>query len=225
MRFPIVIGFLAALVIGILAVAGLLSMIGDEPALAPTPRAPTVAPLETATPPVQASPNPSPDATASPQAGASPSGLFTQPPEGLGIGQRAPRIQVDQLGGGTLDTRRYRGKPLWINFMATWCPQCRDELPMMEDLQAQLVEEMNIVLIDVGEDPQTVADFIDSLNVDLPTGLDEDGTVQQQWGAYALPVHYWIDGQGVVQSILFGGAPREIFIESIRTVVPEAPIE
>jgi hypothetical protein len=70
-----------------------------------------------------------------------------------------------------------------------------------------------------------VRDFVRSLDVDLPVGVDADGTVQRQWGAYALPVHYWLDADGIVREMVFGGAPEEIFIQSITAVVPEFSAE
>jgi thiol-disulfide isomerase/thioredoxin len=221
MRSPTLLGALAALAIGTIAMVVLLAAVLDRPASVPTPGAPTAPPLSTGSPRQTALPtaigSAGPGATGSPQ-------LFTQPPEGVGIGQRAPRIELPQLGGGTIDTGALEG-PLWINFMATWCPSCRDELPMMESMQGQLGEELTIVLVDVNEDRQLVRDFIESLNVSLPTALDEEGLAQQAWGAYALPKHFWLDADGVVQAVLFGGAPRDVFIESIRSVVPDAAVE
>lgn len=221
MRFPSLLGALAALVVGAIVIVLLLGTVLGQPTAVPTPGGPTAPPLATDTP------LPSAEAT-----GAVPSGplagesvpAFTQPPEGLAVGDRAPRIELPMLGGGTLDTAAIEG-PLWINFMATWCPQCRDELPMMEGFQEQLGDELTLVLVDVKEDRQMVRQFIESLGVQLPTGIDEDGAVQSQWGAFALPKHFWVDGDGVVQAVLFGGAPRDLFIESIRAVVPEAEVE
>ena len=221
MQSPSLLGALAALAVGAIVIVVFLGVVLDQPAAVPTPGGPTAPPLPTDTPPSASQP------TDAAPTGASASGSpppFTQPPQGVGVGLVAPSIELPELGGGTLDTGAIEG-PLWINFMATWCPQCRDELPMMESMQAQLGEELTIVLVDVNEDRQTVRDFITSLGVGLRTGLDEDGTVQQEWGAFALPVHYWLDGDGVVQAMLFGGAPRDLFIESIRTVVREAEVE
>ena len=61
-----------------------------------------------------------------------------------------------------------------------------------------------------------------SLQVDLPTALDQDAAVQRQWGAYALPVHYFLDANGVVQEVVYGGAPRELFESAVHKVVPDA---
>jgi thiol-disulfide isomerase/thioredoxin len=105
--------------------------------------------------------------------------------------------------------------------MATWCPQCRTELPMMQRFQGQLTDKMTLLVIDVGEDRQTVKTFLNDLNVDLTVGLDPGGAIQAQWGANALPVHFLLDGDGVVQQIVYGGAPEEVFIRAITAVVPD----
>jgi thiol-disulfide isomerase/thioredoxin len=221
MRSPTVLGVVAALATGIIAIVLVLALTVGEDPTAPTPGAPTAPPLASATT-VAASPRSSSTPGASPAASVP---AFTEPPQGLAVGQTAPRIELPLLGGATLDTRDYRGTPVWINFMATWCPQCQDELPMMESKQAQLGEALRVVLVDVGEDPEVVEGFIDSLGVQLPTAIDQNGAVQAEWGAYGLPIHFWLDAEGVIQAVLFGGAPREKFIESIITVVPDVEVE
>jgi thiol-disulfide isomerase/thioredoxin len=121
-----------------------------------------------------------------------------------------------------MNTDDFRGQPLWVNFMATWCPQCQDELPMMRRYARQLDGLMNVLIIDVGEDEETVRAFMEALEVNqLPTGVDENGEVQAQWGAYALPVHFWLDEEGIVREVVYGGAPPEIFVDAITAVVPE----
>jgi thiol-disulfide isomerase/thioredoxin len=132
----------------------------------------------------------------------------------------APELKVTLTDGSLMDTADFAG-PLWINFMATWCPQCATELPMMARLQGKLKDQMTVLVVDVGEDRATVRDFMKGLNVDLTVGLDPDGTIQRQWGANALPIHIWVDADGVVQQIVYGGAPEQSFIEAITALVPE----
>jgi thiol-disulfide isomerase/thioredoxin len=125
------------------------------------------------------------------------------------------------LDGSVMNTADFEGSPLWVNFMATWCPQCQDELPMMRRFNRQLDGAMTILIVDVGEDPQTVRQFMRSLDIQLPVGVDPEGSVQQQWGVFGLPVHFWLDEEGIVREIVYGGAPEEIFVEAITSVVPE----
>jgi thiol-disulfide isomerase/thioredoxin len=120
-----------------------------------------------------------------------------------------------------MNTSDFAGKPMWINFMATWCPQCQTELPMMQEYSKLLDDSMTVLVVDVGEDHDTVKAFMKSLDFDLPVGVDEDMSVARSWGTYALPVHYMLDEQGVVQEIVYGGAPPDIFIQAITDVVPD----
>jgi thiol-disulfide isomerase/thioredoxin len=224
MRFPVIIGALAALAVGTLLLVYLLDSVVAEPPRQPSPRIPTLPPIAQPSPATTASPPPTPPA-GSPAPIETPAVGSPEPDTGVGVGDRAPVIRLPQLDGGTLDTSEYAGTPLWINFMATWCPQCVDELPMMELWQEQLGEDMNIVIVDVGEDEETVADFVEALGVTLPVGLDPESATQAEWGWFVLPIHFWLDEEGVVHSVVFGGAPRTIFAETVLELVPEAELD
>jgi cytochrome c biogenesis protein CcmG, thiol:disulfide interchange protein DsbE len=209
MRLPDVLGVLGALVVGgLLTVLLLASAVGEQPAL-PTPVPPTIPPLPSFAASTTA-PSPTDRASAEPTV-----------QTGVAIGQRAPAIEVTLLDGSVMNTADFSGSPLWVNFMATWCPQCQDELPMMRRFNRQLDGAMTILIVDVGEDPQTVRRFMRDLGIELPVGVDQAGTVQDQWGVYGLPVHFWLDEEGIVREIVYGGAPEEIFVGAITTVVPE----
>jgi thiol-disulfide isomerase/thioredoxin len=225
MRISVLIGAIAGLLLGGAIVAFVLASALAEPPLAPTPTVPSLPPV--AVPTLEPTDSPVPTSTAGPTASPTDSGEPgepTEPPEGIGLGQEAPRIVLPALGGGTFDTAQYTGRPLWINFMATWCPQCVDELPMMELMQEQLGDGMSIVIVDVGEEEELVADFISDIGSTLPVGIDSDSAIQREWGAYALPVHFWVDEEGVIRSILYGGAPRDAFVESVLNLVPDADL-
>jgi thiol-disulfide isomerase/thioredoxin len=207
-------------VVGALIVGGLLTVLLLASTLGTSPTLPTRAPQTI--PPL-----PTPTGNGS-LPSAVPSGTpFTsaQPGTGTAIGQVAPEIRVTLTDGSLMATADFGGQPMWVTFMATWCPQCVDELPMMERFEAQLTDKMTLLVIDVGEDRRTVRTFMDDLDVDLTVGLDEDGAIQAQWGANALPIHFWLDGDGVVRQIVYGGAPEQIFLEAITAVVPEFSAE
>src|SRR4029453_8650859 len=119
MRLPDVLGVVAALVVGgILTILLLESAVAAPPAL-PTPVPPSipVLPTPTSAPDRTLLPTPPPGPTAGPSAA---------------VGQPAPPLQVPLPDGSLLDTADYAGHPMWINFMATWCPQSVDELPLMQ---------------------------------------------------------------------------------------------
>jgi len=208
MRRSDILGVVAALVVGgLLTVLLLASALAAPPAL-PSPPPPSIPPLPTGTPvaPRTLVPTTAPGETPGPV---------------VTVGQPAPRLQVTLADGSLFDTADYAGQPLWVNFMATWCPQCVDELPLMEQYQRDYEAQMTILVVDVGEDRQTVRQYFNQLDVDLPVGVDEDGAAQAAWGTYALPVHVFIDAEGVVKEVLYGGAPLEVWDQSIALIVPE----
>jgi thiol-disulfide isomerase/thioredoxin len=215
---------LGLLVAGIILVVLIASLPGGRitpatPSLAVSP-APSGSPSESASTPV-----PSTSASALPSASLGPSASASTAGVGLGVGQTAPALRVARLGGGTLDLAELRGKPVWVNFMASWCLPCRDELPLMERARRALGEEIEIVAVDVREDEATARAFADDLVLEMPVGLDEDGSVRDAWSAYAMPVHYWLDAEGVIRGNAFGGIGPDAMLDGIRSVVPDAQWE
>jgi cytochrome c biogenesis protein CcmG, thiol:disulfide interchange protein DsbE len=215
---PALFGVLAGLLVSAAVLAGVLALLPEEP-LGPLPSAVATAsarPSATVSAPV-------PTATGS--VGPSGSAAASSPPVGLAVGDQAPPLVVEQLGGGEMDLAGLRGEPVWINFTASYCPPCRDELPLMERIGGQLGGRLTILVVDVREDEDTVASLASQLSLTLPIGLDQDGTAQQAWGAFALPVHYWVDEDGRVAAYVYGGPGPDEFIEGIHAVLPDAEID
>jgi thiol-disulfide isomerase/thioredoxin len=218
MRVPAVLGFVVALLVGTVAIGAILVGLNNQPPIVVN-LPPTSTPAAIVTPSPSLTPEPT-AITSSPSP--SPSAGGSVVPIGTAIGQQAPDFVLPGLSGGEFDTAASKGKPVWVNFMATWCPSCQDELPMMSSMKLDVGDAMDLILVDVAEDQETVLNFMTSLQVDLPTALDEDAAVQQQWGAFALPVHYFLDADGVVQEVVYGGAPRDLFESAVLKVVPDA---
>jgi thiol-disulfide isomerase/thioredoxin len=204
-------------------VAGLLTgaiVVGAVVLLTPGPTAPDPDASRPPVAEVTASPSGSASASPSGSPAASPGGS-PDPGAAFGIGQPAPPLAVPQLGGGEIALANLRGKPVWVNFMASWCPPCRDELPIMNGLAARYADTGLVVLaIDVRENEEVVDAFIREMNVTFPVGLDSDGTAQSDWGAFALPVHYWVDAEGIVQDGALGGIGPDVMAEGLESILP-----
>ena len=226
-KTAIALGLMAGLVVGGLIVGGVIAFVPAAPSgpahdRAPRPRrrvasAPPTTPSATLAPVGQSAP-PSSGASPSPSAEA-PSA--SSPAEAFGIGEPAPPLVLPLVGGGTVDLADYRGKPVWVNFMATWCPSCVDELPSMAGFQARYEDTGLVVLaVDAREDEAAVAAFFKDVGVGLPVGLDKDGKASAEWGAIALPVHYWIDAEGIVRDGALGGIGPDIMAQGLGTILP-----
>jgi thiol-disulfide isomerase/thioredoxin len=137
------------------------------------------------------------------------------------IGEPAPSLSVPRVGGGRIDLAALHGKPVWVNFMQTTCPPCVDEFPLMNGFAARHDDDgLVVVAVDIREGEAVVAGFADSLSAVFPIGLDGDGAAQRAWGAYALPVHFWIDAEGIVRHGALGGVGSDIMAEGLRTILP-----
>jgi thiol-disulfide isomerase/thioredoxin len=218
-RLSIVAGLVAGILVGALVLGGIL-VLAPAPVSEPTP-APTVTlPSPSADPSAALVPSASPGPSGSPDAGAS--GPTSSGAALFGIGEPAPALVVPQVGGGTIDLANLRGKPVWVNFMGTYCPPCVDEFPLMNGFAARYAESgLVVIAVDVKEDEGTVAAFADRLNAVFPLGLDGDGSVVKAWKAdLVLPVHFWIDTDGIVRDGAFGGIGPDIMARGLGSILP-----
>lgn len=143
-----------------------------------------------------------------------------------------PSLRLFSLAGGTLDLASLRGKPVLLNFWASWCPACRTELPLLDRLGEQ-AHELGLIVLAVSEDRgsrEEVSRFVKSLGIrSLPIYLDPHGYVghtdPDRTGApfalYGMPVTYLIAGSGWIVGYMPGAVdwserPETALIEYLR---------
>ncbi len=91
----------------------------------------------------------------------------------------------------------YRGKPVILNFWATWCPPCREEMPSMQRAHQTLSGEgIAVIAINVGDDAAAIGEFLAQTPVDFPLPMDPESRVAQSYPLKGLPTTYVIDPQG-----------------------------
>jgi thiol-disulfide isomerase/thioredoxin len=114
-------------------------------------------------------------------------------------GVQASDFTLDALQGGRVSLSSYRGKLVFLNFWATWCPPCRSEMPSMQALYEKLqARGFVIVAVDLAEGKQVVAEYIKSNKLTFPVLLDATGEVGGTYGAQSIPTTYIIDREGRV---------------------------
>jgi thiol-disulfide isomerase/thioredoxin len=142
------------------------------------------------------------------------------------VGEAAPALVVPQVGGGIIDLATLKGRPVWVNFMGTYCPPCLDEFPLMNRFATRhAADGLVVVAVDVKEEEGTVAAFAEQLGATFPLGLDVDGSAAQRWGALALPVHFWIDKEGIIRDGALGGIGPDIMAAGLRTILPGVDVQ
>ena len=124
--------------------------------------------------------------------------IFKEPVE-------APDFELVDLEGTRVSLATYRGKLVFLNFWATWCPPCRAEMPSMQELYDNLGgESFEVVAVDLQESNKTVQGFIDEFGFTFSILLDETGRTAAQYGARSIPTTYLIDAEGRAIGFLVG---------------------
>jgi thiol-disulfide isomerase/thioredoxin len=176
------------------------------------------------------SPEPSPPPVITPLTGdvqTATAGLPTTSPAtslvtiGVDVGQLAPDFTLQSLDGKTIRLSAFRGHPVWINFWASWCPPCRDEMPRLEGVYLTHVADGLVILgVAVHDSPADAGAFVKEVGVTYPIVLDEPGKVADQFRAVALPVQYWLDRDGIVRGWAFGELPLDQYDPSLAKILP-----
>jgi peroxiredoxin len=118
----------------------------------------------------------------------------------------APDFALTDIDGNTHRLSDYRGKVLIINFWATWCPPCREEMPSMDRAWEMLKEEGILMLaVNVGEDEDSIFQFTANYPVGFPLLMDRDSKVVGEWPIRGLPTTFVVDPQGRLAYRAIGG--------------------
>ena len=111
----------------------------------------------------------------------------------------APDFFLEDLYGRRVGLKDFRGKVVLLNFWATWCPPCIQEMPTMERLHRELNREgFEVVAVNFRESREEVRKFFTELGLTFTALLDKDGKVFEKYGALGLPVSYIINQKGAL---------------------------
>lgn len=122
------------------------------------------------------------------------------------VGDSAPAFTFPGLDGNTVSLTDYKGKVVFLNIWATWCPPCKEEMPSMEKLYQQLKgEDFEILAVSVdASGAEDVGPFVKELGLSFPVLLDSEGTMLNLYGTTGLPESFIIGKEGVIEEIVIG---------------------
>jgi cytochrome c biogenesis protein CcmG, thiol:disulfide interchange protein DsbE len=160
--------------------------------------------------------------------------LSSPPPEGLKAGSTAPELaiplddgttyQLTDLDGKAIRLDDLRGKVVWLNFWASWCPPCQQETPILRELSDRYRERgLEIVGISVQEtSPTDVADYAERYELPYTIGFDGSGHVLREYKVYALPTQFFLDTNGIVRQVVNGPVDEAGAAALIESLLPPA---
>ena len=132
-----------------------------------------------------------------------------------------PEFTLKDLFGNDRNLVQYRGKVVLVNFWASWCPPCVEEMPSMQRLYKKLKgRPFEILAVDVGEKVPAVTQFVKTMNITFPILLDPTGNVYHAWKVYVYPTNFLIDASGRIRYGSYGAidwdeARPQAIIESL----------
>lgn len=131
--------------------------------------------------------------------------------DGLTVTYKSPAahpLSLDSLDGGSYDLAAMKGRVVVVNFWATWCPPCIEELPSMQKLWDQAhAGGLEILAVNLGEPPDRIRAFLDAFEPTLafPILLDLEGEAFQAWGVRGLPKTFVVNKRGQIVYEAEGG--------------------
>ena len=140
------------------------------------------------------------------------------------IGQKAPDFALKSSTGENLRLSEYRGEVVMLNFWATWCGPCRQEMPLLDDLYNRY-ERVGFKLlgVNIDDNSQRAIDMMRELGVDFPILFDATKDVSKLYDVNAMPVTVILDREGNVRYVHKGYKPgyEEKYLNEVRALLRE----
>lgn len=137
--------------------------------------------------------------------------------------RRAPDFLLRTLDGETLRLSDLQGQPVLVNFLASWCAPCREEMPALIDAyEANRAQGFVIVGVNLREAEERARSFTDDFGVPFPVVFDRNGEVARTWRiggpTEGLPSSYFIDRGGVIRKIVYGSLTAKSLADGLALI-------
>ena len=132
-------------------------------------------------------------------------------------GSPASSFELKALDGKPAGLTNFHGKPLVMNFFASWCDPCRDEMPLINELASRAAKDgYNVLGIAVEDGRAAVTEFAKEAKLVFPIALDLNSTVKRAYRVFGPPATFFIDAQGVIRDIVLGPMTQERAREGLK---------
>ncbi len=128
---------------------------------------------------------------------------------GVNVGELAPDFTLNDLQGNPVALSDFRGKTVFVNFWATWCPPCRAEMPEIESLYQEYKDRGVVVIgVDIMEAQAQVRQYVQQGGYSWIFVLDTSGKVAVDYRITAIPTSFFIDKDGIIQVVAIGAMTK-----------------
>jgi len=138
--------------------------------------------------------------------------------EGPYLGYMAPDFTLPTLEGEFITLSYFRGRPVLLNFWATWCPPCRKEMPDLQRFHERYGDQVVLIGIDWAEDPKVVRAFLEEYGISYLNVLDRQGKAFVAYRLTGLPTSFWIDEEGILRGVWYGPLKTDEIAENFAKI-------
>ena len=135
---------------------------------------------------------------------------------GIAVGDQAPNFTLQTVDGKEVNLSDYKGKKVFLNFWATWCPPCKAEMPHMQSFYEGNPENVEILAVNLEESNEKAKDFADQYELTFPILMDKEGTVAETYEVYTIPTTYVLNEDGTVHQKIVGPMDEPMMKELIK---------
>lgn len=138
-------------------------------------------------------------------------------------GYVAPDFSITDADGNKVKLSDYKGKPVFINFWASWCDPCREEMPFIEDAYLKYNQDIEFLMINVIESDtrRKMEAFIEEFGLTFPVLLDHKNVVTDRYRISGYPTSFFINKQGVITEKVLGGMSKPMFNQLIHKLLKD----
>jgi peroxiredoxin len=145
-------------------------------------------------------------------------------PPSADVGRVAPDFLLQTPDGGQLRFSDLRGRPVLVNFWASWCAPCRQELPeIVKAYDTHKAQGLVVLAVDLQENDDAVKSFASEFGMTFPIVIDRTGSVASSWRIggpiQGIPSSYFVDAQGVVQARFYGPMTQDTLDENLAKLL------
>lgn len=151
------------------------------------------------------------------------SGSAGQPSVGVQIGNMAPDFTVKDVAGHRHSLSAYRGRPVLLNFWASWCPPCRAEMPLLYETQQRYGERLVVLEVNAADTerrPDSGQQYLQEQGLLFPNQLVDDGSVQDLYTIRVFPESFFIDSSGVIRAHVVGQLSAQTLAYDLALIAP-----
>jgi len=148
----------------------------------------------------------------------SPTQTTTRQPLPPTVGSPAEAFELSMMGGEMQKLEDLRGKAVLINFWATWCPPCKEEMPLLDRYAKMYNGELMILGINYEEGERIIEPFVSQAEITFPILLDQNGKVADLYFVKNFPTTFFIDPDGTIRAQHVGLLTEDLLVRYLKTI-------